>query len=762
MTARRFLVRARGVAALGFLLTLTGAAQGQAGGAQPVAWFRPDAIRGVADGAAVAAWPDSSGNKNDAAQPVAAQRPMYVLRGINGLPAVHFTAEKSTQLVLPRPVQDDFTIVCVFRSAQGIGSGDGWYSGAGLVDGEVAGPKNDFGLSLSARGQVLGGTGSPDTTVASDGGFNDGKPHVVTFKRTQSAGAISLYVDGGLVDSGMGGVQALTDPPRLTLGSIQVDTGFLTGDIAEVQIYATALSDSDRQALEKALKTKYGITTSPTPASPPAAIPASARLTPMILPYDPQPAIHGPKIVGASPLHPFLFLIPATGADRRSQPAPHALTYTCANLPPGLTLDAKTGVISGAVRAAGMYTLHLSVSNDVGTASRDLTLVCGDHPLALTPPMGWDAFNVYANQMDDEKARAAADWLVSSGLAEHGWSYVHVSDTWQAIRDKKTGNILPNRRRYPNMKALGDYIHDNGLKFGLSTSVTEHTCAGYPGSGGFLGRDADSYASWGVDYLEASWCPMATLDENPAPKDEKAAFKEMRDALNKTNRDIVMGLNTFGNANPWDLAAFAGANTWVTTQVLFDDWKVVQKAVWGRGSAPYDIAPGHWNDPGLLMVGRLGYPAVHKTRLREPEQMAQISQAALMSAPLWLSCDPTALDPNAFHPSTTAMLTNDEVIDVDQDTLGKGANQVQATETAQVWAKPLADGTQAVGLFNFGDDPAKVTARLSQLGLSGAQPVRDLWLHQDLGRFIGAFSTEVPAHGVALVKIGTAAQPAAK
>ncbi len=482
-----------------------------------------------------------------------------------------------------------------------------------------------------------------------------------------------------------------------------------------------------------------------------ANVPASARLQPVILPPDSKPAIHGPRIVGATPGHPFLFRIPATGEE--------PLTFACADLPPGLALDPKTGVLSGAVKGAGRDTLHLTAANVRGKATRTLTLVCGDHPLALTPPMGWDAVDLYANTVDDAKTRAAADALVKSGLAAHGWSTVHINDTWQGIRDKSTGEILPNRRRFPDMKALGDYIHSQGLKFGLESAPTEHTCAGFPGSRGHTAQDSATYARWGVDYLQYDWCPVPALDDAPPPTDQPAAFKEMRLALNKTGRDIVLAADTFGERDPGDWAPGAGANTWVTSRQVFDDWNIVTRALFDQPWAADRAGPGHWPNPGLLMVGKFGVGNVRATRLTPAQQMAQMTQCALLSAPLWLSCDMTSLDPNAFHPSVTAMLTNDEVLDVDQDPAGHPGAQIVGNRTMQVWFKPLADGTVAVGLFNLTGEPRRMRVTLTKIGLTSTQPVRDLWLHQDLGGFTGAFATDLPAYGVALVKIGRPAGP---
>ena len=760
--------RAVRAAALLILMTAARAAHAQAtpmqgdGTPQPIVWFRADSLRALAANAPVTHWPDSTNATGSEAVAQtgadAGQPPTYSLTGVGGKPAVHFAASRRTRLTFPRPVQDDFTIVCVFASAQGLGNGYSWREGAGLV-GDMAQAwdaqgQDDFGLALSAGGQVLGGTGDWDRDLASGQGANDGKPHLAVFLRVKRKGVLSLYVDGTLADSSSdANKQKLSQIQDMTLGAMGRHSGmttYLTGDIAEVRFYDTALADADRQAIEGALKAQYGIVPVVSQETV-STVPASARLQPVILPPAPEPVIHGPQIVGATPGHSFLFRIPTTGDG--------PLTFSCPDLPPGLALDPKTGIISGTAPAAGRDTLHLSVANPQGKSTRVLTLVTGDHPLALTPPMGWDAVNLYANTVDDAKMRAAADALIKSGLAAHGWATVHVNDTWQGIRDKATGEILPNRRRFPNMKALGESIHAQGLKFGLESAATEHTCAGYPGSLGHAAQDAATYADWGVDYLQYDWCPVAALDEKTPPDDQPAAFKEMRSALNKTGRDIVLAADTFGDRDPGDWAPGAGVNTWVTSRQVFDDWAIVTRAVFDQPWAAERAGPGHWGNPGLLMVGKSGVGAVRPSRLSPAQQMSQMTQSVLLSAPLWISCDLTALDPNAFHPSVTAMLTNDEVLDVDQDPAGYPAAQISGNRAMQVWSKPLADGTIAVGLFNLSDAPRRMRITSSQIKLTGAQPVRDLWLHQNLGEFAGTFATDLPAYGVALLKIGRPAAP---
>lgn len=232
------------------------------------AWFKADALSGMANGAPVPVWTDSTGNGFNAIQPMATNQPTYIANGINGMPVVRFNTTNSTYLWFYRPVQDDFTMIFVFQSRQGISAGTSFWSGAGLVNGEQTGTVDDFGTSLNANGQILAGTGNPDTTIVSGSGYNNGLPHVVTFKRTRSTGSLALYVDGVTVATGTGGTLSQTAPNFLVLGGQATLNNFLNGDIAEVQIYNAALSDSDRTGQEHALRCKYGLSGGVTPIAP--------------------------------------------------------------------------------------------------------------------------------------------------------------------------------------------------------------------------------------------------------------------------------------------------------------------------------------------------------------------------------------------------------------------------------------------------------------------------------------------------------------
>ena len=489
------------------------------------------------------------------------------------------------------------------------------------------------------------------------------------------------------------------------------------------------------------------------PASGQAAIKIASTSPP------PAPAIHGPRVVGATPGRPFLFLVPATGEG--------PLTFSASNLPAGISLNAKTGIITGAIQQPGKTVATLEVKGPRGNAKREMTFVAGEHCLAQTPPMGWNSWNIWSRQLDDGKVRRAADWMIKSGLAAHGYQYINIDDTWEGERDAN-GEILTNKK-FPDMKALADYLHGKGLKIGIYSSPGPKTCAGYEGSLGHEQQDAQTYAKWDMDYLKYDWCSCVL--KSPTLEDVQHPFRVMGEALDACRRDIVYSWSQGGMANVWEWGAQAGGNLWRTTGDIKDTWESMSTIGFSQaGHEPY-AGPGHWNDPDMLVVGWVKWGNGGPTHLTQDEQIAHISLWSLLAAPLLIGCDLSKLDP-----FTTDLLCNDEVIDVDQDPLGNQASRraqqggpgaMQGLMSAvglgkkqnpsawgEVWARPLFDGTMAVGLFNRGELPGPITATWAALGLAGKQPVRDLWRRKDLGEFDGAYSADIPPHGVVLLKIG--------
>jgi len=349
---------------------------------------------------------------------------------------------------------------------------------------------------------------------------------------------------------------------------------------------------------------------------------------------------------------------------------------------------------------------------------------------ALTPPMGWNSWNHFACKVSDATVRAQAEAMVASGMKAAGYVYVNIDDCWQGTRDAQ-GFIHPSER-FPDMKALGDYIHSKGLKLGIYSSPGPKTCAGYEGSFGHEEQDAQTYANWGVDYLKYDWCS--------AKGDEQAAYAKMRDALRKTGRTIVYSLCQYGMQRVWSWGAAVGGNSWRTTDDITDNYDRMALIGFGQNGLERFAGPGHWNDPDMLEIGNGG--------MKDAEYRTHMSLWCLLAAPLLAGNDLTKMAPD-----TLAILTNPEVIAVDQDPAGVQGHRVSQEGPLEVWAKPLADGSRAVGLFNRSESDVRVSAHFRDVGLGDSASVRDLWARQDLGMFQESYSAEVPRHGVALVKM---------
>lgn len=459
---------------------------------------------------------------------------------------------------------------------------------------------------------------------------------------------------------------------------------------------------------------------------------------------SPKPGLNGARIFGVRPGSPFLFTIPATGQ--------RPMNFAADGLPQGLTLDLRTGRITGSLEEKGAHLVKLRAQNALGTAERPLKIVCGD-AIALTPPLGWNSWNCFGCDVTAANARAAADAMVASGLIEHGWTYINIDDCWEAGRDSQ-GNVLSNQK-FADMKELTAYVHSKGLKIGLYSSPGPKTCAGHEGSYQHEEQDARRYADWGFDYLKYDWCSYGGIAPHPNHDDLVKPYQVMRTALDKAPRDIVFSLCQYGMGNVWEWGAQVSGNCWRTTGDISDTWSSMSGIGFGQAGRQSYAGPGHWNDPDMLVVGYVGWSAkVRPTRLTPNEQYTHISLWCLLCAPLLIGCDMTKLDEFTLN-----LLTNDEVLDVNQDPLGRQAGRVAKDGSLEVWAKDLEDGSKAVGLFNRGDDQATATASWADLGLTGKQSARDLWRQKDLGTASGQFAASVPRHGVVLVKLTPARTP---
>jgi alpha-galactosidase len=484
----------------------------------------------------------------------------------------------------------------------------------------------------------------------------------------------------------------------------------------------------------------------------------------------PTPRLNGPKVYGARPGSPFLYRIPCTGE--------RPIKFFAKNLPAGLTLDEQTGIITGKTSATGTNRVTLLAQNARGKATREFRIVVGQQ-LALTPPMGWNSWYIYLHHVTDVGMRQAADQMIVSGMADYGYQYVNIDDCW-ARQPGLTNNaevgepargtdgqILPNQR-FPDMKGMVDYIHAKGLKTGIYTSPGPKTCAGFAGSWQHEAQDVRTFADWGFDFLKYDWCSYSkifrdgdarltnTVSRAAAKGVEglKFPYELMSREVKKANRDIVFNLCQYGLGDVWNWGGDVG-NCWRTTGDLGNERDTTLPGFYTiafSNQKHWEFArPGAWNDPDYILIGWIG--ADHgksrkQTTLTGDEQYSYMSLWSLMTSPLIFSGDMNKLD--AF---TLNVLCNAEVIDVDQDPLGKQAKTLRQTADEVVLVKELEDGSKAIGLFNLRAEPATLAVSWAELGISGKQHVRDLWRQKDLGKFKDAFKAKVPPHGVVMVRL---------
>jgi alpha-galactosidase len=355
--------------------------------------------------------------------------------------------------------------------------------------------------------------------------------------------------------------------------------------------------------------------------------------------------------------------------------------------------------------------------------------------LAKTPPMGWNSWNKFRTKFDDKTVRQIADAMVSSGMRGAGYTYINIDDGWQGKRDAQ-GVLQPNPN-FPDMKALADYVHSKGLKLGIYSSPGPRTCAGYEGSYGHEEIDAKTWAAWGIDYLKYDWCSAARVWKDP---DMQLVYQRMGEALAKTGRPIVYALCQYGRDEVQKWGPEVGANLWRTTGDISDKWESMTRIGFNQGTvAPY-AKPGSWNDPDMLEVGNGG--------MTTEEYRLHFSLWAMLAAPLI-----AGNDLRSMSPEIRSILTNKEVIAVDQDALGKEATPIAQDGDVEIYGRPLASGDYAVAFFNRGEQPAKTTLRWSNLQMGGKHAVRDLWQHANRGAFADQFATDVPAHGVVMIRV---------
>ena len=387
-------------------------------------------------------------------------------------------------------------------------------------------------------------------------------------------------------------------------------------------------------------------------------------------------------------------------------------------------------------------------------------LAPGQRPsLVPTPPMGWMSWNLFGRNISDQLMRDIADAMVTSGMKAAGYQYVCIDDHWHGGRDRNK-NLYPDPKKFPNgIKPLADYVHSKGLKLGIYSDAGTMTCGKEPGSVGFEEIDARTFASWEIDYLKYDYCF--------APEDQETAIQRytaMGRALAATGRPMVYSICEWGPREPWLWGARAGGHLWRTTWDVRDVWEAgrYEAAVTGiveildhqAGLEKY-AGPGHWNDPDMLVAGlygkggattRKGFPPCNDTEYR-----SQMSLWCLLAAPLLATCDLRNM--NAV---TKEILTNPEVIAVNQDRLGSQASRVAKDGGIEFWKKPLSQGRYALGILNRGAQTRAVTAKWADLGLKPKHKVRDLWARRDLGLTRDSLSIDVASHATALLRLDPA------
>ena len=479
-----------------------------------------------------------------------------------------------------------------------------------------------------------------------------------------------------------------------------------------------------------------------------------------------SPRINSPKIFGATPGNPFMYTIATTGA--------RPMQFSADNLPKGLSLSAQTGIITGYIKQAGNYQVKLQAKNKFGEASQILRIQIGD-TIALTPPIGWNGWNAWEANLDRGKVMASADAMVGKGLRDHGWSYINIDDSWQGIRTGPDTALQPNDK-FPDIKGMVDHIHSLGLKAGIYSTPYMASYGGYVGAssdlpaGGetkeqiaknkqpfhkignyqFEKNDARQMAAWGFDFLKYDW----RID---IPSTER-----MSKALKKSGRDIVYSLSNnapFEKAGDWARLS----NMYRTGPDIKDSWTSLFLTTFSLDKwAPYS-GHGHWADPDMMIVGEVAIgPVLHPTRLTPDEQYSHISIFSLLAAPMLIGCPIERLD--SF---TLNLLSNDEIIEINQDPLGKPARLVANENGVQVWLKPMEDGSYAAGLFNidgygttpesyfrWGDEkPRNFEFDFTSLGLKGKWKLRNVWKQKEEGVFSNFFKTSIRYHGVVMLRL---------
>jgi len=455
-----------------------------------------------------------------------------------------------------------------------------------------------------------------------------------------------------------------------------------------------------------------------------------------------SPRINGPSVIGARPGRPVLWRVPVTGE------APVACTVS--GLPEGLAFDPATRILSGSVSQRGEYALKVTAGNAKGKAVRTLSLKVGD-AVGLTPSLGWCACGL-GEAVSADKVEAAAEALVRSGLADHGWCYVSVADLWQDKSRSADGTIRPNAN-FADVKGLADFLHARGLKLGLGSVTSLETARGGAGSWLHEEQDARTFAAWGCDAVTYRWVDPGRELGGSGLSRQMLPFLLMGRAVASCGRDMLFAVCQDGVNRVATWGRCVDATSWRVSGPVRPVWRQVTGAINRQCRFWHFSEPGRVNDAGPLFVGCSPMP--NAPRLTPNELYTQVSVWSLLSSPLTLVCDVERLDPLSI-----GILTNDEVLEIGQDPLCAAGARVASKGRSDVWVKPLADGSFALGLVNRDMKDSEVAADLVALGFEGSWKVRDCWRQADEGVVTGRYAKGVPGHATHLVRLTP--QPGAK
>ena len=431
--------------------------------------------------------------------------------------------------------------------------------------------------------------------------------------------------------------------------------------------------------------------------------------------YSGPPAFQGAKVVGNYPTTDFLFTLPAIGK--------RPIEFQAENLPKGLTIDKQTGIITGNVKEPGEYKVRVVAMNSIGNVSEELKIVIGDK-LCLTPPLGWNSWNVFTSDISEKLLMEIADAMVKNGMRDMGYQYINIDDFWHAPQREADGRPKADTAKFPHgMKYLADYMHSRGLKLGIYSCAGNMTCGKQFGGYQHEEVDARTYAEWGIDLLKYDYCFAA-----PPQKDAIDRYTAMGTALKRSGRSIVFSICEWGGRKPWEWGAGTAGSYWRTTGDIADEWndkpgyngvmKILSKE---KGLEKY-AAPGHWNDPDMLIVGNHGTGKAtgrggKSKGLSQDEYYSHFAMWCMLNAPLLTSCDLRSVSKADLD-----IMTNPLLLAINQDGLGEQAHLVKKQKGLWFYSKKMSGGQYAVAILNTGKKGCPYSLKTDDFGIKATSP----------------------------------------